>query len=71
MKPLPNNQEVERYCPECKPLVKLIVKTNRHNGNQFLGCPNYPVCMYTCEIPEDVRMRQAGQAGLFDERSKA
>jgi ssDNA-binding Zn-finger/Zn-ribbon topoisomerase 1 len=66
VEPLKNNQEVEIYCPKCRPLVKLIVKTNRHNGNQFLGCPNYPDCDYTRPIPEEIRMRQAGQAELFD-----
>lgn len=64
---LVKNSEVSAYCPECKPLVKLIVKENRHSGHQFLGCPNWPQCNYTREIPEEIKMRQAGQKGLFDD----
>ena len=61
-----NNQETDMYCPNCGPSVKLIVKTNRHNHNQFLGCPNWPECNYTNPIPEDWKMRALGQAELFD-----
>jgi len=62
---LPNNKQIERYCPNCKPLVKLIVKTNSKNGNQFLGCPNWPDCNHTEPIPEHVRMEALGQPKLF------
>lgn len=61
-----DNTESDILCPQCNPPRKLIVKTNRHNGNQFLGCPNYPECNYTRGIPEEWKMRAAGQAGLFD-----
>lgn len=60
------NTESDILCPQCNPPRKLIVKTNRHNDNQFLGCPNYPDCNYTRGIPEAWKMRAAGQAGLFD-----
>jgi len=60
------NTESDILCPECTPPRKLIVKTNRNNGNQFLGCPNYPDCNYTRGIPEAWIMRANGQPSLFD-----
>lgn len=59
-----DNSEVNRYCPDCTPPRKLIVKTNRHTGHQFLGCPNWPDCDYTTEIPESMRMKAAGAMTL-------
>ena len=61
------NTESDIICPDCVPVRKLIVKTNKHTEHQFLGCPNYPGCTYTRGIPEEWKMRAAGQAGLFDE----
>lgn len=60
------NTESDILCPHCNPPRKLIVKTNKQNGGQFLGCPNYPNCNHTREIPEAWKMRAAGQVGLFD-----
>ncbi|MEA1999658.1 MAG: topoisomerase DNA-binding C4 zinc finger domain-containing protein [Euryarchaeota archaeon] len=60
-----NNTESGVLCPKCNPPVKLIVKTNSHNGNQFLGCPNWPNCKHTQVIPEEWKMRAAGQQELF------
>ena len=54
-------------CPNCSPMVKLIVRTNGQNGSQFLGCPNWPACDHTQAIPESWLMRLAGQKGMFDE----
>jgi ssDNA-binding Zn-finger/Zn-ribbon topoisomerase 1 len=65
MQKLPDNQEVEIYCPNCKWPVKLIVKTNRITRNQFLGCPNWPDCNHTQSIPESIVMRLNGQPTLF------
>jgi ssDNA-binding Zn-finger/Zn-ribbon topoisomerase 1 len=62
-----NGTESDILCPDCVPPRKLIVKTNRQNENQFLGCPNYPICTYTRPIPEAWKMRAAGQVGLFDD----
>lgn len=68
MSKLQDRSEVNRTCPRCKDEgrgnVKLIVRTNRDNGNQFLGCPNWPECSYTKPIPEDVKMEAAGAARL-------
>ena len=55
--------EVE--CPRCVPRVKMVVRTNRANGGQFLGCPNWPECPETTDIPESWRMRALGQPELF------
>ena len=60
------NTESDIFCPDCVPPRKLIVKTNKQNQSQFLGCPNYPNCNHTRQIPESWKMRAAGQAGLFD-----
>jgi len=61
-----NNKLTDIACPNCENSVNLIVKTNRLSDHQFLGCPNYPQCDYTRNIPEEWKMRDAGQAGLFD-----
>jgi ssDNA-binding Zn-finger/Zn-ribbon topoisomerase 1 len=68
MRQLQNNQPINRYCPDCDAqglTVRLIVKTNTLNGGQFLGCPRFPLCHFTAEIPEDLRMELAGQPRLF------
>jgi ssDNA-binding Zn-finger/Zn-ribbon topoisomerase 1 len=66
---LQDRSEVSKPCPKCKRegrgVVKLIVRTNRDNGRQFLGCPNWPdECDYTEQIPEWVKMRAAGATAL-------
>lgn len=65
MTKLPNNKETDLRCPNCSADTKLIVRTNRHNGSQFLGCPNYPTCRYTREIPEHVKMELQGYKRLL------
>jgi len=62
---LPNGKEVERSCPRCRVAVKLVVRTNRQNETQFLGCPNWPECDYTEPIPEYVKLKAQGQPTLF------
>jgi len=63
----PDNTESDILCPECNtPSRRLIVRTNRQNGGQFLGCPNWPRCTYTREIPQSWIMRVNSQRGLFD-----
>lgn len=41
--------------------AKLIVRTTRKNGHQFLGCPRFPECNHTQQIPESWKMRVLGQ----------
>lgn len=60
LKRLQTNSQVQRPCPLCGPAVLLIVKTNSINGSQFLGCPNFPSCRHTEEIPESIRLQLAG-----------
>jgi len=59
-----NNLPTDIPCPKCKGTT-LIVKTNHINENQFLGCPNWPDCEYTRQIPEAWKMRAQGQKELF------
>lgn len=33
------------FCPICKK-GKLVIRTNKTNGNQFIGCTNYPKCTF-------------------------
>lgn len=61
---LQDRAEVGVYCPQCSPPPKLVVHTNRQNGTQFLGCPNWPKCDHTQEIPEDIKMQAAGARRL-------
>lgn len=63
-KGLPNNKETEKSCPVCG--AKLIVKTNRATEHQFLGCPRWPECNHTEQIPESMAMRLAGALTLFN-----
>lgn len=60
------NKKSDIFCPICSPAPRLIVKTNRFTGKQFLGCPNFPECTYKQNIPEEWIMRQLGQKSLFD-----
>lgn len=54
----------EIFCPKCMPRVALVVRTNRLTKAQFLGCPNWPDCSESAQIPESWRMRAAGQQEL-------
>jgi ssDNA-binding Zn-finger/Zn-ribbon topoisomerase 1 len=60
-----DGKESELICPDCAGEVRLVVRTNKKSGNQFLGCPNWPDCNYTRGIPEAWRMERAGQPKLL------
>jgi ssDNA-binding Zn-finger/Zn-ribbon topoisomerase 1 len=60
-----DNMETDIVCPECEEESFMLVKTNRKNGHQFLGCANYPQCTYARGIPEEWIMRANGQPDLF------
>lgn len=62
---LPNGKKMAITCPECGVGTHLIVRTNRSQGHQFLGCENWPDCNYTRSIPESIRMEAAGQPRLL------
>ncbi len=51
---------IEKACPACGPGVKLVPRVRRSDKKPFLGCPNWPNCTYTEEMPESVKMRLAG-----------
>lgn len=56
---------IVKSCPDCgRPLVE---RTNRNTGSAFLGCSRWPECTHTEPIPESVKLRRAGQRGMFDE----
>ena len=63
-KKLLDGTSVNVFCPKCVPSVKLIVRTNRANGSQFLGCPNWPQCRHAQSLPEDLIMRLHGAVTL-------
>jgi ssDNA-binding Zn-finger/Zn-ribbon topoisomerase 1 len=60
-----NNLSTSFICPECNDGTHLRIKTNNANGGQFLGCPNWPECVYTRPIPESWVMRAQGQEELL------
>jgi ssDNA-binding Zn-finger/Zn-ribbon topoisomerase 1 len=64
---LPDRTRVKKRCPDCG--AEMIVRTNRENGSQFLGCTSYPKCKRTEEIPENIRMELEGQPKLFKEET--
>jgi ssDNA-binding Zn-finger/Zn-ribbon topoisomerase 1 len=57
--------QTDIHCPDCGGVF--IVRTNKANGGQFLGCSNWPDCQNTRPIPEEWVMRAQGQAELFGE----
>ena len=56
---------ITKPCPRCgKPLVERV---NRETQKPFWGCSQYPQCTYTQPVPESVKLRKAGQRGMFDD----
>ncbi len=66
MKEMKPGDESPIGCPKCGIAHKLIVRTNRHTGDLFLGCCNWPNCHFTQNVPDSVRMRMEGQPELFE-----
>jgi len=59
---------ITKPCPVCgRPLVERI---NRDTGEPFWGCSQWPDCKYTQPVPESVKLRKAGQKGMFDEEEQ-
>jgi ssDNA-binding Zn-finger/Zn-ribbon topoisomerase 1 len=58
-----DGMETELTCEECGAVM--IVRTNRQNGGQFLGCQNWPDCTSTRKIPESWIMKRDGQEQLL------
>jgi ssDNA-binding Zn-finger/Zn-ribbon topoisomerase 1 len=62
---IPEGTEVAMYCQNTNHhAVKMQVKTNTKTGYQFLGCPLYPTCKFTMDIPESIRMDFEGHPKL-------
>jgi ssDNA-binding Zn-finger/Zn-ribbon topoisomerase 1 len=61
--------EITKACPDCG--RRLVIRTNRDNGSQFIGCTGYPECNHTEGIPETLKMRLAGapELPMFDDTS--
>lgn len=63
-------REMKIHCPQCassgRGQVYLVVRTNRKTQTDFLGCPEWPECSYTAQMPEYVKMMASGQPTLFD-----
>ena len=64
MNQLADGTEVNVFCEDCSVPVKLIVRTNRQNGSQFLGCRNWPDCTYSKPLPIDIVMKLQGAVAL-------
>lgn len=62
---LKDGQVTSRACPLCGAGSNLVVRTNKSNGSQFLGCANWPECEYTEDIPESILMEIMGQPRLL------
>lgn len=60
-----DKQMIDKPCPDCG--GGLIIRENRENGSQFIGCMSWPTCTHTEPIPETLRMRLMGAPTLFDE----
>ena len=56
--------EIAKLCPECERPERLVLRVNRHTQQKFLGCPKYPECTYTEELPLDQELRLSGAATL-------
>lgn len=61
---LENNALTDVICPHCG--AQMRIKTRRSDGRKFLGCSGWPDCYYVRGIPEEWKMRAAGQVGLFN-----
>ena len=43
--------EPKPWCPYCG--AKMVLRTNRHTGDRFWGCSQYPDCKGTRDIDPD------------------
>ena len=59
----PMTIEIAKTCPKCAP-DRLVVRTNKTTGHDFLGCPNWPACEHAEPLPLDIQMRRQGAIAL-------
>lgn len=57
--------KVMKLCPDCAQL--LVIRTNKLNESQFLGCSGYPECTHTEPLTEYMKLRMAGVKDMFEE----
>lgn len=50
-------------CKVCA--ADMVVRTNRENGSEFLGCSKWPECTETRPLPESIRMERLGAPRLL------
>ena len=54
---------ITKPCPECR--RPMLVRTNRENGSEFLGCTGWPdFCGHTERLPEYLRLLASGATAL-------
>jgi ssDNA-binding Zn-finger/Zn-ribbon topoisomerase 1 len=60
-------EHIVKPCPRCG--QPLEIKKNRETGHEFLGCSTWKdtKCPHTEPLPETIKLRRAGQRGMFDE----
>lgn len=55
--------QLTKPCPACG--GTLVVRTNRQNGSQFLGCTGFPErCTHTEPVPVYLKLLAAGAAPM-------
>lgn len=63
-KPILKGTETARKCPQEGCNGRLIIRQNRKTLSHFLGCENWPNCLHTEPLPEDVKMVAMGAMKL-------
>ena len=58
-------KRIEKLCPLCG--GRYVIRQNSQARNYFLGCERWPKCKMTTDIPEELLMREAGQASFLDD----
>lgn len=63
------SEHIVKPCPKCG--QPLEIKRNRETGHEFLGCSGWrhTGCTYTEALPESIKLRRAGQKGMFDDNA--
>lgn len=56
---------ITKACPDCG--RTLLIRMNRENGSEFIGCTGWPECRHTEPISDTLKMRLMGAPTLFDD----
>ena len=57
-------EKIAKSCPNCG--KRLTIRTNEKTGEDFLGCTEYPECIYTEPLPIDIQMKREGAVQFPD-----